>query len=287
MDLAVIGAGRVGTALAVLLSRAGHKVVGVSGRDATPPRAARYLPGVPVLLPAEAARAAEVVILGTPDDAIASVAADLSEQGAFRPGQAVLHPSGALGLVPLDPAARAGATVLCLHPLQTFADVDGAVAHVPGSGMAVTARDETGYALGERLARDAGARPFRVAESSKPLYHAAAVFASNYLVAVAGLAEDLFRAAGLDDPVPLFLPLSRASLDNVEAMGAALALTGPVARGDAGTVARNLEALAQATPGAVGPYVALAGAAADLAERSGRLSPEARRKLEEVLGTWR
>lgn len=287
MDLAVIGAGRVGTALAVLLSRAGHRVVGVSGRAATAPRAARYLPGVPILPSDQAAARAEVVILGTPDDAIAPVVEDLSAQGAFRSGQAVVHLSGATGLERLAPAAGAGATVLCLHPLQTFADVDGAVAHVPGSGMAVTARDEAGYELGERLALDVGAHPFRVAESSKALYHAAAVFASNYVVAVTGLAEDLFRAAGLEDPIPWFLPLSRASLENVGAMGAALALTGPVARGDAGTVARNLEALAEAAPGAVAPYVALAGAALDLAERSGRLANEDRRKVEEVLESWR
>ena len=152
--------------------------------------------------------------------------------------------------------------------------------------MAVTAESEDVYVLCERLAGDLGARPFRLPDERKPLYHAAAVFASNYVVAVLALAEDLFRLAGLEDPAPLAMPLVRSSVDNVERLGPAVALTGPAVRGDAGTVESNLEALRIAAPEAVAPYVVLARAALDLAERSGQLDHEARIRVEEALAPW-
>ncbi len=287
MDIAVIGSGRVGTALAVLLSRAGHKIVAVSGRGGTGERVARHLPGVPVLPATEAASRAEVVLVGTPDDRIAGVVSDLAGQGAFHAGQAVVHLSGATGLGALAAAAGAGARPLSLHPLQAFPTVESAIERLPGSGMAVTAADDRGYVLGERLAADAGARPFRLPEEARPLYHAAAVFASNYLVTVLALAERLFRDAGIEDPAPLYLPLVRATLGNVEAMGAERALTGPAVRGDAGTIGRNLQALSAAAPDAIPAYLALATVALDLAEHAGRLPPDARRRVEEALARWR
>jgi predicted short-subunit dehydrogenase-like oxidoreductase (DUF2520 family) len=287
MDIALIGAGRVGTALAVLLSRAGHRIVGASGRDRSRARAEAFLPGVPFLPSRDAARAADVVILGVPDDAIVPVCTDLAAAGAFETGPFVAHLSGAAPLLALGAARAAGAQVLSLHPLQTFPDVEAGVDRLPGSAVAVTAWEEEGFAAGERLAEDAGGRAIRVSEDRKALYHAAAVFCSNYLVAVEGLAERLFRAAGVDDPVGAFGPLARATLDNVLRSGPADALTGPVARGDAGTVRRNLEALRTHAPDAVAAYVALARASLALADRSGRLPPESRTRVREVLDRWR
>ena len=287
MDIAVIGSGRVGTAMAVLLSRAGHRIVAVSGRGTTAERVARHLSGVQMLPASDAAGRAEVVLVGTPDDRIAGVVSDLAAQGAFDAGQAVVHLSGATGLEALAAAAAAGARPMSLHPLQSLPSVEAAIDRLPGSGMAVTAADEQGYALGERLARDAGARPFRLPDQARPLYHAAAVFASNYLATVVAVAERLFREAGVEDPAPLYLPLVRATLDNVEAMGAERALTGPAVRGDAGTIGRNLEALSASAPDAIPAYVALAAVALDLAEHAGRLPPDGRRRVEEVLDRWR
>jgi len=287
MDVAVIGAGRVGTALGVKLLEAGHRVVGVSGREGTAERAARHLPGVPVVDARDAAGRAEVVLIGTPDDRIEETCASLAQAGAVGEGRHVAHLSGATSLEALATARSAGAEVLSMHPLQTFPDVEAALARIPGSGIAVTALTEPAHALGERLARDVGGRPFRLADEAKPLYHAAAVFASNYLVATTALAEELFRKAGMDQPVQLFMPLQRATLENIANMGAALALTGPAVRGDAGTVARNLEVVARHAPEAVPPYVAMADVALDLAERSGRLSPQERAAVQEVLARWR
>lgn len=287
MDIAVIGAGRVGTALAVRLLDAGHRIVAISGRAGTVDRAARYLPGVPVRPPSIAARGKEVVIIATPDDLIEPTASSLADEGALGEGQSAIHLSGATSLGALSAPRAAGAEVLSVHPLQTFPNVDSALARIPGSGIAVTALSEAGYRLGERLARDVGGRSFRLADEAKPIYHAAAVFASNYLVAITALAEELFSDAGMPEPADLFLPLQLATLDNVATMGPTAALTGPAVRGDAGTVTANLEALAKHAPQAVPAYVALADVALDLAHRSGRLSAVRRAAVEEVLDPWR
>jgi predicted short-subunit dehydrogenase-like oxidoreductase (DUF2520 family) len=261
-------------------------VTAVAGRDATPARAERYLPGVPVLPAVEAASSADLVVLGVPDDALPDTALMLAETATFRPGAWVVHVSGASGLEVLAPVVAAGARRLAIHPLQTVPDVEGALERIPGSAVAVTADDEEGERLGERLALDVGGRPFRLADERRPLYHAAAVFASNYVVTAAGVAEELFREAGVPDPVASLLSLATASLENVARLGPAAALTGPAVRGDAGTVGRNLEALRAVAPHAVAGYVELCRLALDLGARGGRLSPEGRAAVEEVLASW-
>lgn len=287
MDLAIVGAGRVGTALAVLWRRSGHRIVAVAGGSATAERATRYLPGVPVVASRDAARGAEAVLIATPDDAIADASRDVAEGGALATGTWVVHASGATPLEALEDVRRAGAHVLSLHPLQTCPTVEAALERLAGSGFAVTAEDEAGFELGARLASDAGGRPFRLADELKPLYHAAAVFASNYLVTVTAIAHELERASGIDDPGSILAPLQRATLANLERVGSADALTGPAVRGDAATVTRNLEALAERAPEAVAAYVALADLALSLAERTGRLPERGRDAVVDALATWR
>jgi predicted short-subunit dehydrogenase-like oxidoreductase (DUF2520 family) len=286
MDVAVVGAGRVGTAVAVLLRRAGHRIVAVSGRAATRDRVSRLLPDVPILDPPDAARAGELVLIAVPDDLIGSVVTAISEAGGFHPGQWVAHLSGATRLEVLDHALAAGASPLAVHPLQTFPDVEGAIDRVPGSTIAVSATSEQGYLLGERLADDLLASHFRLQDQDKPLYHAAAAFASNYLVAIDGIAEDLFRTAGVPDPVRAMLPLQRASVDNVERLGPAGALTGPAVRGDASTIELHLEALGRSAPDAIPVYIELCRAALALAGRVGRPADDRRAAVEEVLARW-
>jgi predicted short-subunit dehydrogenase-like oxidoreductase (DUF2520 family) len=261
--------------------------VAASGREASRARIETWLPGVPLLGPAEAARAAEVALLAVPDDVVAGTCDEVAAAGGFAEGAFVAHLSGAVPLLALGPARAAGAHVLSMHPLQTVPDVESGVERLPGASVAVTAWDEPGFELGERLAADWGGRPFRLDEERKPLYHAAAVFCSNYLVVVEGLADRLFRAAGVEDPLPAFAPLAEATLANVVRAGPEAALTGPVARGDAGTVRRNLEAISAHAPEAVSAYVALADAAVHLAVRARRLGPAAVVALREVLDEWR
>ncbi len=286
MNVSVVGAGRVGTAMAVLLGRAGYRIVAVAGRGPTRDRTSRFLSGVPFLEPADAARTGELVLIGVPDDDIHAIAGRIAESGGFRSGQWVAHLSGASGLDVLSPTRAAGARPLALHPLQTFPDVAGALERIPGCAIAVTAEDDEGYTVGERIADDLMARPFRLEDSMRPLYHAAAVFASNYLIVTSGIAEDLFRRAGVPDPLGAMLPLQRASLDNVARLGATEALTGPAVRGDATTIERNLVALRAARPDAVAAYVVLCRAALELAAASGRLPQDRRAAVEAVLAPW-
>jgi predicted short-subunit dehydrogenase-like oxidoreductase (DUF2520 family) len=286
MDIAVIGAGRVGTAVAAALRSAGHDIVAVSGREATSARAARYLPDVPVLDAVRASAKASTVIVTVPDDAIASVVADVAAGGGFRAGGWAVHMSGATPLSVLDPAREAGAGRLAVHPLQTFPTVEDALRRLRGSAIAVTADDETGETVGTSLGRDLGGSPFLLAEDARALYHAAAVFASNYVVTVTAMAAHLFALAGVADPGAVMGPLQRATLENVERLGPAAALTGPAVRGDAGTIQRNLAAIAAASPGSVAPYVALCRAALRLSVDSGRLTAEAAAPVGEVLDAW-
>jgi predicted short-subunit dehydrogenase-like oxidoreductase (DUF2520 family) len=280
MDIAIIGAGTVGTAVAVLWTRAGHRITAVSGRQATKDRVARWLPRVPVLDAVSAAATASVTVLAVPDDALGAVAAQIAP--SVRPDDAVVHMSGAASVHAIDPA---GGRSLAVHPLQTFADVAGAVATLPGCTVAVTATDDAGWPLGEQLARDLGAAPFRLTDDMRPLYHAAAVFASNYLVATSGAAAELFAAAGVPDPASAMLPLQRATLDNIDSLGPRAALTGPAVRGDAGTIARNLTAVAVVSPSLVPAYVAMCDVALDVA--GPRLPADRRAAVEEVLAPWR
>jgi predicted short-subunit dehydrogenase-like oxidoreductase (DUF2520 family) len=285
--VAIIGAGRVGTALAVLLGEAGHRIVAASGRDQSRRRVEEFLPGTEFSSAPEAARAAEVVIIGVVDDLIARTCAEIADAAAVRPGQRVIHLSGSLPLDILEPARRAGADVLSLHPFQSFPDVDTGIERLEGSGVAVTAHTESGYRFGESLARDMGGVPFRLTDDVKPLYHSAAVFCANYLVTVQGVAERLLRLAGVEDPLGKLAPLARTAHDRTFAFGPMAALTGPAVRGDVGTIERHLEALSERAPEAVEAYVALARLAAVIASASGRLPGEPKSRVEETLDAWR
>ena len=282
MDIAIVGAGTVGTAVGVAWDRAGHRLVSLAGREATVERAGTWLRGVPVRPIAEAVRGAEVVAIGVPDDALPAVVASVAD--AVGPGVWVLHLSGAHGLETLGPIEAAGARPLALHPLQTFADVASAIESLPGCAVAVTAADEEGSLLGERLAHDLGGRPFRLPDAQRPLYHAAAVFASNYLVAISGAGEDLFARAGVPGVLPAMRPLQETTLANVHRLGPRAALTGPAVRGDAGTIERNLSAIAAGAPDLVATYVALCRTA--MAVGGDRVPQTGRRAIEEVLARW-
>jgi predicted short-subunit dehydrogenase-like oxidoreductase (DUF2520 family) len=286
MRIAIVGAGRVGTAVAVLLARAGHQIVAAAGRAQTTARVATWLPGVPSPPPAEAAALGEIVLLSVPDDALGAVASELAAAGSVAAGTWVLHLSGAAGLDVLDPLRRTGARRLAMHPLQTLPDVEAAIDALPGCHVAVTGDDEDGFELGRRLAADLGAVPFRLADDRRPLYHAAAVFASNYLVATSAVAERLFAEAGVPEPLAAMRPLQESTLANVARLGPGAALTGPAVRGDASTIERNLDALATSAPETVVAYVAMCRVALDLAEGTGRLDASGRRGVEAVLERW-
>jgi predicted short-subunit dehydrogenase-like oxidoreductase (DUF2520 family) len=283
MNIAIVGAGTVGTAVAVRWMRAGHAIVAVTGRDTTAARAARWLPEVAFEEIAEAVRGAQVVAVAVPDRAIEPVATEVADR--IEIGTVVAHLSGALGLGVLGPVVEAGGIPLAIHPLQTFADVEGAIDSLEGSAIAVTADDDAGWRVGDDLAADLGGRPFHLADAHRAVYHAAAVFASNYLVTISGAAETLFEVAGVPDPLAAMRPLQEATLANVHRLGPRDALTGPAVRGDAETIERNLTAISAAAPTLVPSYVALCRAALEVAGE--RIAPADRAGVEEVLARWR
>jgi predicted short-subunit dehydrogenase-like oxidoreductase (DUF2520 family) len=237
-----VGPGRAGTTIALALVARGFRCVAVAGRapDAPSTVAVAEQLGAPAAAVADVGWAGDVpaglVLIATPDAEIAATAASLAP--SLTPGALVLHLSGACTTAELDKlrTARPDVRVGSLHPLQTLPSPESGVARLPGSWCAVDGPDDV-----ERLALTLGMRPFRVADEQRVTYHAAATIASNHLVALLGQVERVAADAGV--PPEALLPLVRATLDNVETDGPAAALTGPVVRGDADTVARHLDAL--------------------------------------------
>ena len=237
LRLRVIGPGRAGTALARALERAGWEVAGLLGRDDDP---------------APAASGVDLLVVSTPDAAVAEVAA------AVEPvdGTVVAHLAGSLGLEALAPHARRAA----VHPLVALPDADlGAERLAAGAWFALA-----GDPLGRTVVEALGGRGFAIADADRAAYHAAACMASNHLVALLGQVERVI--AGIGVPLDAELDLVRATIDNVARLGPAGALTGPVARGDWATVARHLDALDIAERPA---YLALAAAARRLVDDQG------------------
>lgn len=282
LRVGVVGAGRVGAVLGAALSAAGHPVVAVSAVSAASrQRAAALLPEVAVRPVPDVVAAADLALLAVPDDVLPGLVAGLAATGAIRPGQLVAHPSGRYGADVLAPALRAGALPLALHPAMTFTGTSVDLSRLRGAAFGVTAPGPL-RPIAEALVLEMGGEPVSVPEESRALYHAALAAGANHLVTLVAQARDLLAAAGVADPARLLGPLLAAALDNALHQGDA-ALTGPVARGDAGTVAAHLAALAAAYPEAVPAYVALARLTADRALAAGRLAPTAAASLLEVL----
>ena len=267
----VIGAGRVGTAVGHLLRRGGFKVTAVASRgEGSLERAEEFIPGA--LTTTDVVRVGKkgnVILITTPDDLIADTCLSLVSGGAVSRGKYVLHMSGALGLDVLAPAEEAGARTASVHPLQTFADVKGAVKRIPGSVFAVTARDGATAAWAEDLVRRLGGEPVALAEKDKTLYHIGAVVASNLLVALEHAAELVYQEIGMQGGRALkaLLPLVEGTVDNLRRLGTEKALTGPVARGDIGVLRRHLEFMqGEGRERLMRVYVSLSRYALDLAE---------------------
>ncbi len=291
-DIAIIGPGKVGTAIGVLAARAGLCVAAVGGgRRCSAQSAARAIgPGVRTMCGVEAAKVAGLVLLTVPDDIIEKVCTEMAGAGAFRPGMIVAHCSGSLGSDVLAAAARAGAETGSMHPLQTFPTLEAAVDRLKGAYCFIEGTPAACAGLRD-LATAIGARAQDIASKYKALYHAAAVLGCNYLVtlldaAAAAMAASLpesaasLRQHGL---APLE-PLVRATIDNVMSLGTEAALTGPVARGDAGTVASHLQALEAFSPEIRKAYAALGRLTVDLALRKGTLSEDSAQELLRILG---
>jgi len=283
ITLGFIGAGRVGTGLALSFARSGRNVAAVASRSiASARRLARRVPGArAVASPQQAADRADIVFLTVPDDAIETVASSIR----WRAGAACVHCSGAGDLNLLGEAAAQGARVGGFHPLRMFGEL-GKSFDLRGCAVAIAGAEPLAGEL-ERLARAIGARPLRLPEGGRALYHAAANFSGAFVLALIEETIALWKKLGIveGDAMRALLPLLRGSVDNVEKLGAAGALGSVIARGDVGTVRRHLDALARAAPQSLELYRLLSLRTIPLALAKGTLEPAAAREIEALLGT--
>ncbi|HVB27165.1 MAG TPA: Rossmann-like and DUF2520 domain-containing protein [Mycobacteriales bacterium] len=271
LTVGLIGLGRVGAVLGAALARAGHHVVAASGvSEASRRRRDALLPGVP-LRPADevAAAASGLLLLAVPDDVLPGLIDGLAATGVVPAGALVAHVCGRYGPAVLDPLTRVGALPLALHPVLTFTGTEVDVARLAGARFGVTAPAALRPAA-EALVIEMGAEPVWVDEAFRELYHAALAWGANFLTTVVAQAADLLGRAGIADPMPMLAPLLTAALDNA-LRSSDRALTGPVARGDAGSVAAHLDVLAAAAPEVLPAYLALSRLTAERATASGLL----------------
>lgn len=284
LRVGIVGAGRVGAVLGAALARAGHHVSGVSAvSQASRDRAAELLPGVQVRTVPEVVADAELVLLAVPDDALADLAQGLSTTGAWQAGQIVAHTSGRHGASVLDPVRRHHAFPIAIHPAMTFTGTALDLDRLHECCFGVTA-DPRILPIASALVLDIGAEPVTVAEEDRVAYHCALAHGSNHLVTLTAQAMQILDHAGVETPAHVLRPLLYAALDNALRLRDA-ALTGPVARGDVGTVATHLEVLRERVPDVVTTYRALATATAARAVEDGRLRPELAGPLLDLLAT--
>jgi predicted short-subunit dehydrogenase-like oxidoreductase (DUF2520 family) len=268
--------------MAAALSQAGHRIVAASAVSAASiDRLAAVLPGVPVLRPEEVIEQADLVLLTVPDDVLPGLVAGLAGTGVPLEGRLLAHASGRHGLAVLDPVVAAGALPLALHPVMTFTGRREDVAKMAGISFGVTA-PEALRPVAEVLVMEMGGEPVFIAEDKRGLYHAALASGANHLVTLVVQAEHMLAAAGVADPAKMLGPLLGAALENALLLGPA-ALTGPVARGDADTVAAHLVAIAAAAPEGLGAYLALARLTAEHALAARTLSADDAQRLLGVL----
>ncbi|MEV1294265.1 DUF2520 domain-containing protein [Pseudonocardia sp. NPDC049635] len=298
LAVGVVSAGRVGSVLGAALTNAGHRVVAASGVSrASLRRAAELLPDVPLLPPDEVCTRSDLVLLAVPDDVLPGLVRGLAAAGCFRPGQIVVHTAGSHGVAVLEPAAAHGVLPLALHPAMTVTGRSEDVERLASCCIGVTApggigpgtdaepqdpRDAVGWSVAEALVLEMSAEPVRIPEAVRPLYHAALAHGANHLMTLVGDCVQLLESAGVRPADRLVAPLLSAALDNALRHGDR-ALTGPVARGDSGTVRTHLERITAADPELAAGYRALAGRTARRAAAAGLLDRAALDDVEKAL----
>jgi len=282
LKLGFIGAGTVGTALAVRLNNKGYQVVAASSRSqASARKLAQAVNGCQAFdNNQDVADAAELVFITTPDDAIASVAAKTQ----WHKGQSVIHCSGADSTSILEPANKLGAEIGAFHPLQTFASVKQAIENIPGSTFAVEAEEPLLSTLKD-MATALDGHWIELKATDKVAYHAAAVIACNYLVTLVKLATDLWQSFNISptQATQALLPLIRGTIHNIDTVGIPQCLTGPIARGDTETIKKHLDALQKVAPALLSTYRELGLQTIPIALAKGRINQHQAEELQAIL----
>lgn len=283
--IAVIGAGKVGSALGILLQRQGYPIAGVASRTlASAEKLAGKLGCRAYSQPQEAARAAGLVFITTPDRVIGEVAVAIAAAGGFKPGQVVAHTSGAHPAAALQGVRETGALAVSIHPLQSFAGVEAAIDNLPDSYFALEG-DEAAMLLAGQVVQDLGGRAFTLAAEAKTLYHAAACIASNYLVSLMHFATGLYGNFGLgrQEAFQALLPLVEGTIKNIGRVGPVAALTGPIARGDGTTLEDHLAAFKSTGSQEIELYRHLGRYTVDVALEQGSITRQQVAELKQIL----
>lgn len=281
LKIGFIGAGTVGTALAIGLNARGYKIAAVSSRTkASADKLAKEICGQAAGSNQAVADAADLVFITTPDGVIPQVASEVR----WHKRQSVIHCSGADSTQTLEPARKLGAQVGAFHPLQTFASVKQATDNLPGSTFAIEAEEPLLTTLKE-MAAALGGHSIELKASDKVLYHAAAVMTSNYLVTLVKLATDLWQTFGVprEEAARALMPLLKGTLNNIEKVGIPQCLTGPIARGDGSTIEKHLSALETSAPSVLPVYIELGRQTVPIALAKGKINNQQAQELEEIL----
>lgn len=285
--IAIIGAGRVGTAMAVMLSRAGYRISGVASRNRDDAEHCARLTDADMIStnPVDVAVGAKMILLTVVDEQIGPVCQSVAANNGFRRGQFVIHASGALGSRVLAPAAKKGCHVASMHPFQTFATPEQAMQHLPGSYFGLEGSKDAIVVLEKMIPEAFGGKVILLDERTKPVYHAAACIASGFVVVLTQSSVELLIQIGLEkeEAVRVLTPLLRGTVDNIDLLGLPKALTGPIERGDVATIREHLQAVEARRPRVASLYRELGLKALDIAVEKGGLP---RDKVLEIRGLF-
>ena len=281
-----VGSGTVGGSLSVALSNNGYAVVAAASRSFSSAQAlaGRIETCVAVQTAQEVADRADVVFITTPDDAIGPIASALS----WRPGQGVVHCSGAASVDVLDEATRQEAVAGTFHPLQAFSSVEGGVESIPGTTFGIEGGSDMRSFL-EAMALALGGRPIFLKSEDKVLYHLTGVMMGNLLTGLGAVAAQLWDEIGLTRAVGVkaLVPMMRQVSINLDTSGLPGAMAGPYPRGDIGTVRKHLETLKARAPGVLPLYCELALAGLPFAVEKGTLPAERAQEIRELVESFK
>ncbi|MDO8885919.1 DUF2520 domain-containing protein [Candidatus Oleimmundimicrobium sp.] len=283
--VSIIGAGVVGTTVGYILNTKGYEVVAIAGKSqASLVRARSYIKGLITTNIVKAASLGDVIFITTQDDQIENVCKEIAHKNGFKTGDMVLHMSGALSIKVLKSADEAGACIASIHPIQSFADIDLAIKQLPGTYFGVTAGDEI-WPFAFELVKDLGGEPILVKDEDKSLYHAAACVTSNYLVALLHFAQEIYSSIGISQEVSIkaIWPLVEGTLKNIKQKGTSQALTGPIARGDLGTIEKHLSSIKLKLPEVLSLYEKLGNYTVDVALKKGSIDEKQADKVKQLL----
>ena len=251
LRFSVIGAGRVGTVLAVALQQAGHQLIGVTANTGENKlRLRALLPEVPTMAADDLVKSSDLIIFALPDDQLQATINGLSSQGIFKRGQILAHVSGAHALAPFTLPLQHGLSVLAIHPAMTFTGTAMDLPKLQGCPWSVCAPDEETSYIGQALVIELGGEPQVMNQQDRGLYHVALSLVANNMIALVSQATDILRDIGIKRPGKYLHPLLAATLERAaavadEGLDPVAGLTGPLIRGDVGTIEKHVVALKQ------------------------------------------